>query len=585
MELQKGAMYLLENIDPEKIFMPEDFSDEQNMIANMVADFTANEIIPKLEEIDHQRAGLSRSLLVKAGELGLLSADVPEEYEGGEMGKITSAIITEYISSAGSFSVSFSAHTGIGSLPIVLFGNEKQKSKYLPDLATGRKIAAYALTEPMAGSDALAAKTKAVLTEDGKYYVLNGEKIFITNASFADVFIVYAKIDGEKFTAFIVDRDTPGFSIGPEEKKLGIKGSSTCSLIFEDARVPVENLLGEIGKGHVIAFNILNIGRYKLGLGSVGAAKAAISSATKYALERQQFGIPIAKFGMIQNKLAQMATKTYASESLIYRLVGNIEETLHGKVDGREIGAAIEEYAIECSIAKVHCSESLAYVTDEAVQIYGGYGYTQEFPAERMYRDARINRIFEGTNEVNRLIIPATLLRLGMKGKLPLLQAAQALAGQLLSLQVKAPTGEEAPLEVEFDMLDRAKKLFLLIGGSATQKYMKKLAKEQEIIEIMANMCIEIYAMESALLRAKKALAKDTASAATKVELAMAYMYDTFPKLENWAKQAIAYMFEGEELRTNLSIVKRLSKYQPANILGIRQKIAKKILEEGKYVV
>ncbi|MEG6523676.1 acyl-CoA dehydrogenase family protein [Desulfotomaculum sp. 1211_IL3151] len=586
MELQKGAMYLLENIDPEKIFIPEDFSDEQNMIANMVADFTANEIIPKLEEIDHQRAGLSRSLLVKAGELGLLAADVPEEYEGGEMGKITSAVITEYISSAGSFSVSFSAHTGIGSLPIVLFGNEKQKSKYLPDLATGRKIAAYALTEPMAGSDALAAKTKAVLTEDGQYYVLNGEKIFITNASFADVFIVYAKIDGEKFTAFIVDKDTPGFSIGPEEKKLGIKGSSTCSLIFEDARVPVENLLGEIGKGHVIAFNILNIGRYKLGLGSVGAAKAAIANATKYALERQQFGMPIAKFGMIQNKLAQMAAKTYASESLIYRLVGNIEESLQGKGNGREIGAAIEEYAVECSIAKVHCSESLGYVTDETVQIYGGYGYTQEFPAERMYRDARINRIFEGTNEVNRLIIPATLLRLGMKGKLPLLQAAQALAGQLLSLQVKAPTGEEAPLEAEFDMVDRAKKLFLLIGGSATQKYMKKLAKEQEIIEIMANLCIEIYAMESALLRAQKALAKDAAGAETKLELARAYLYDTFPKLGIWAKQAIAYMFDGgEELRTNLSIVKRLSKYQLANILGIRQNLAKKILEAGKYVV
>ncbi|WP_092482979.1 acyl-CoA dehydrogenase family protein [Desulfoscipio geothermicus] len=584
--MQKGAMFLLENIEPDKIFTPEDFADEHKMIADTVADFVENEIVPNIEELDKQKEGLMRSMLEKAGELGLLSADVPEEYEGDEMGKIASAIIAENVSAGGSFAVSHGAHTGIGSLPIILFGTEEQKRKYLPGLATGKLVAAYALTEPMAGSDALGARTKAVLSEDGKYYILNGEKIFITNAGFADVFITYAKIDGEKFTAFIVDRDTPGFSVGAEEKKLGIKGSSTCSLIFEDAKVPVENVLGEIGKGHVIAFNILNIGRYKLGAGAVGSSKAALAVAAKYALERQQFGLPLAKFGMIKNKIAQVAAKTYASESLLYRMVGEIEEVLEDETDGKEIGAAIEDYAIECSIAKVHASETLDYAVDECVQIHGGYGYTQEFPAERFYRDARINRIFEGTNEVNRLIIPGTLLRRGMKGQLPLLQAAQALAAEVTSLRAKMPTGDEAPLEIEFDMVDRAKKLFLMVGGTAAQKYMQKIVKEQEIIEIMANMAIEIYAMESALLRAKKALDNNPENAETKVELALAYVYDAFPKLDAWAKQALAYMFEaGDMLRTNLSIAKRLAKYQPVNLIGIRRKIAAKVLDAGKYVV
>ncbi|KJS71376.1 MAG: acyl-CoA dehydrogenase [Desulfotomaculum sp. BICA1-6] len=583
--MQKGGMFLLENIDPNQIFTPEDFADEHKMIAETVDDFVENEVAPKIEELDKQPPGMMRSLMEKAGEIGILSADIPEEYEGDEMGKIASAIIAENVSGGGSFSVSHGAHTGIGSLPIILFGTEEQKKKYLPGLATGKLIAAYALTEPMAGSDALGCRTKAVLTEDGKHYIMNGEKIFITNAGFADVYITYAKVDGEKFSCFIVDRDTPGFSVGPEEKKLGIKGSSTCSLVYEDALVPVENMLGEIGKGHVIAFNILNIGRYKLGAGATGAAKRALASAAKYALERQQFNLPIAKFGMIKNKIALMAAKAYASESLLYRMVGDIEESLEGKTDGKEIGATIEDYAVECSIAKVHASEALDFCVDECLQIHGGYGYTQEFVAERYYRDSRINRIFEGTNEVNRLIIPATLLRRGMKGQLPLLQAAQALVGELTSLRAKAPTGDEAPLEIEFDMLDRAKKLFLMVGGSAAQKYMQKIAKEQEIIEIMANMAIEVYAIESALLRAKKALDTDPESAETKVELALAYTYDAFPKLDAWAKQAMAYMFDGDMLRTNLSVAKRLCKYTPINVIAVRQKIAAKVFEAGKYVV
>jgi alkylation response protein AidB-like acyl-CoA dehydrogenase len=583
--MQKGGMFLLENINPNQIFTPEDFADEHKMIAETVNDFVKNEVAPKIEELDKQPPGLMRSLMESAGELGILSADVPEEYEGGEMGKIASAIIAENVSGGGSFSVSHGAHTGIGSLPIILFGTEEQKKKYLPGLATGKLIAAYALTEPMAGSDALGCRTKAVLSEDGKHYILNGEKIFITNAGFADVYITYAKVDGEKFSCFIVDRDTPGFSVGAEEKKLGIKGSSTCSLVYEDAQVPVENVLGEIGKGHVIAFNILNIGRYKLGAGATGASKRALASAAKYAMERQQFSLPIAKFGMIKNKIARMAAKAYASESLLYRMVGEIEESLEDKTEGQEIGATIEDYAIECSIAKVHASETLDFCVDECVQIHGGYGYTQEFPAERYYRDSRINRIFEGTNEVNRLIIPATLLRRGMKGQLPLMQAAQALAGELTSLRAKAPTGDEAPLEIEFDMLDRAKKLFLMVGGTAAQKYMQKIVKEQEIIEIMANMAIEVYAIESALLRAKKALDTDPESAETKVELALAYTYGAFPKLDAWAKQALAYMFDGDMLRTNLSVAKRLCKYTPINVIAVRQRIAAKVFDAGKYVV
>ncbi|MTI83978.1 MAG: acyl-CoA dehydrogenase [Firmicutes bacterium] len=584
--MQKGGMFLLEEIEPESIFTPEDFSDEHKMVADTVADFAHNELKPQLDELDAQKEGLARSLMEKAGELGLLSADVPEEYDGTDMGKVASALIAENIVAGGSFSVTHGAHTGIGTLPIVMFGTEEQKKKYLPGLANGDLVAAYALTEPNAGSDALGAKTKAALSGDGKYYILNGEKIFISNASFADVFITYAKIDGDKFTAFIVDRDTPGFSIGQEEKKLGIKGSSTCPLVFEDAKVPVENVLGEVGKGHVIAFNVLNIGRYKLGAGTVGSSKLALGEAAKYALERSQFGIPIAKFGMIQHKLAQMAIKIYASESLLYRMVGEIEEALEDKKEGSEIGKSIEEYAIECSIAKVHGSETLDYCVDEALQIHGGYGFTQEYPVERFYRDSRINRIFEGTNEVNRLIIPATLLRRGMKGQLPLMQAAQNLQEELTGLRAKMPSGDEDPMEIEFDMLHRAKKLFLLIGGTAAQKYNQKLAKEQELIQILADMAIEVYTMESALLRARKAGNNNDHNAEFKIQLATAYVYNAFPQFEVWAKEALAYMYEpGDMLRTNSSIAKRLGKYYPANVISLRKSIAARVLEEGKYVV
>lgn len=582
--LQKGGMYLLESANPADVFTPEDFTDEHKMIASTCTDFIDKEVVPRMDDLEAQKEGLMRELLTKAGDLGLLSADIEEEYGGAELGKLASIIITENISYGGSFSLGHGAHTGIGSLPIVLFGNEEQKKKYLPKLASGEWLAAYALTEPGAGSDALSAKTKAVLSEDGKYYILNGEKMFITNAGFADVFVTYAKIDGDKFTAFIVERDTPGFSTGAEEKKMGIKGSSTRSLIFEDARIPVENVLGEIGKGHVIAFNILNIGRFKLGAGVTGSAKKAIQLAVKYALQRQQFKTPIAKFGMIQTKLAQMNTRVYASESVQYRLAGLVEEALQGKKSGPEIGKAIEEYAIECSVSKVFGSEVLDFVVDEMVQIYGGYGYIQEYPAERFYRDSRINRIFEGTNEINRLIIPATLMRKAMKGELPFLQAAQALQKEVMDLKATIPADDGKPLYTERAMLALVKKLFIMTAGQAAMKYMQKLAEEQELIQIMADIAIEIYAMEACVLRAMKAWENDPASADLKIDLTKAYIYDKWPVFEKLGKEAMCYLESGDMLATQLAIVKRMTRYVPIDLINLRRKICAQVIDKESYV-
>ncbi|MHB8156391.1 MAG: acyl-CoA dehydrogenase family protein [Desulfocucumaceae bacterium] len=582
--LQKGGMFLLESVDPTTVFTPEDFTDEHKMIADTCSDFIQKYILPIIDDIDAQKEGLMKSLLVKAGELGLLSADIEEQYDGADLGKIASIIITENVCVGGSFATGLLAHTGIGSLPIVMFGNEDQKQKYLPKLGTGEWIAAYALTEPGAGSDALSAKTKAVLSDDGKNYLLNGEKIFITNAGFADVFITYAKIDGEKFTAFIVEKDTPGFSTGMEEKKMGIKGSSTRSLVFEDAKVPVENVLGEIGKGHVIAFNILNIGRFKLGAGTTGSAKKAIEYAVKYANQRVQFKQAISSFGMIQNKLAKMNAYTYASDSVQYRLAGLIEEALHDVKAGPEMGKAIEEYAIECSISKIVGSECLDYVVDECVQIHGGYGYVSEYPAERFYRDSRINRIFEGTNEVNRLIIPATLIKKAMKGDIPFMQAAMGLQKEIMNLNATIPADDDKPLYTERVMLHLAKKLLIMVAGQAAQKYMQKLAGEQELIEIMADMAIQIYTMESCILRALKAWGSDPASAEVKIDLSLAYIYEKWPMLEALAKEALCYMESGDMLATQVGIAKRMTRALPINMIGLRRKIAAKIIEKETYI-
>ncbi|MGB0090285.1 MAG: acyl-CoA dehydrogenase family protein [Planifilum fulgidum] len=585
---KKGGGFLLERPAPEEIFTPEDINEEQKMIAKTTEDFVKEKVWPVLEEIENHNFDHTVRLLKQAGELGLLGADVPEEYGGFGLDKITSTLITEKMSLGRSFGLSHGAHVGIGSLPIVFFGNEEQKKKYLPALATGEKIAAYALTEPGSGSDALGAKTTAKLSEDGKYYLLTGEKQWITNSGFADVFIVYAKIDGEKFTAFIVERDFPGVSVGPEEKKMGIKGSSTRTLILDEARVPVENVLGEPGRGHVIAFNILNIGRFKLAAGCLGSAKRAIEISAKYAKERKQFKVPIAKFGLIREKLATMAAKTYALESMVYRTGGYFEENL-SKVEGAQgadVAKAIAEYALECSINKVFGSEVLDYVVDEGVQIHGGYGFMQEYEIENMYRDSRINRIFEGTNEINRLLIPATLMRKAMKGELPLIQAAQELQEELMTMMPMLPEEEPALLEEEANLIENAKKIFLMSAGLAVEKYQMELEKQQEILRDIADIAIEIYAMESAWLRAKKALDKEgEEKARLKADLTRAYVYEAFPRVEQRARHILSAMEEGDVLRTQLSVLKKLTRYTPINEVSLKRSIAKQVLEADGYVV
>jgi alkylation response protein AidB-like acyl-CoA dehydrogenase len=588
-ELIKGGSFLISETDPQTVFTPEDFNDLHKMIADTVAGFVKEKVEPLTDAIEKMEEGVAVNLMRQLGELGLLGSDIPEKYGGAEADKISSLIIAEQMSRAGSLSVAFGAHTGIGTLPILFFGNEEQKKKYLPDLATGRKIAAYALTEADAGSDAMNAKTKAVLTEDGKHYVLNGSKQFITNASWADVIITYAKVDGEHFTAFIVDRDTPGVSIGAEEHKMGIKGSSTCSVILEDAKVPVENLLGKVGKGHQVAFNILNIGRFKLGVGCVGGTKYALELSSKYAQEREQFNMPIAKFGLIKNKIADMNIRTYVTESICYR-TGGLIESLVENLDmdaedaGQKVAEGIQEYATECSVAKIYGSEALDFVADEAVQIHGGYGYSQEYTVERIYRDSRINRIFEGTNEINRMIIPATLLKKAQKGEIPLIQAAMKLQEELLM-----PTMQEESDEVlakETQAIENFKKVFLLISGTAAQKYGEKLAREQEILARMADMVDEVFAAESALLRAKKILAnKGEAAAALSIKMTTCYVNDVVPKFDAWAKEVIAAMEEGDTKRTLFSVLRKLTRFEQDNVIQMKREIADAVYKSNKYTV
>jgi len=583
-DLTKGGAFLIEATKPENVFTPEDFTREHQMIAETAKAFVEGEILPVQEQLEHQDWNLTVKLLQKAGELGLLAADVPEEYEGLGADKVTSALITEYITRGGSFALSHGAHVGIGSLPIVFFGNEEQKQKYLPALAAGEKIAAYALTEPGSGSDALGAKTTARLSEDGKYYVLNGTKQFITNSAFADIFIVYAKIDGDKFSAFIVEKEYEGVSTGPEEKKMGIKASSTRPLILEDAKVPVENLLGEAGRGHVIAFNILNIGRYKLALGCVGAMKSALETSVKYAKERKQFKTPIANFPLIAQKLADMNIRNYVVESMCYRSTGDIDGQLaqlgHSN-DGRIVAKAIEEYAMECSINKVYASEALDFVVDEAVQIHGGYGFIQDYGVERMYRDSRINRIFEGTNEINRLIIPDTLLRKAMKGELPLLQAAQGLQEELMGM-LPLPDESET-FGVENHLLDMMKKVFLFVGGTAVQKYQQALKDEQEVLAELANISMEVYALESALLRAQKALDKG-AAADNKVDMVRVFAREAMSRVEVSARNVLSAMEEGDTLRTQLAVLRKLTRFQPVNAKELKRNIASRVIEAERYL-
>ena len=585
-----GGSFLLDERRPDEVFTPEDFTEQHQMIGQTTEEFALNEILPNVEKIEHKDFSVTRDLLKKAGELGLSAVEIPEAYGGLEMDKVTAAVIADHIAKYAGFATTWGGHTGIGTLPLVYFGTEEQKKKYLPRLAAGDIVGAYALSEASSGSDALNCRTRATLSPDGKHYILNGEKMWITNAGFADLFTVFAKIDGEKFTAFLVERTFPGFSVGGEEHKMGIRGSSTCPIILNDCKVPAENLLGDIGKGHVIAFNILNVGRFKLGAMCVGGARLALENAVGYAKQRKAFTKVIADFGLVREKIANMASLIYVGESLVYRTVALMDAALN-EVDKSAADApkqtlkAIEEYAVECSILKVWGSEMIDYVADETVQIYGGYGFVEEYPAERTYRDARINRIFEGTNEINRLIITGFLLKRAMSGQLPLMAAIKNLMDEVLS---GPSSGEEieGPLAEERKIVGQAKKLGLFAAGAATQKYMQAIQDQQEIMGAIADMTIETYAMESAVLRAQKIVeAKGESAAALPVAMTRVYLSQAFEKVESAARKIIAAVAEGDMLRTQLAILRRLAKYEPFNTIELRQQIAQKVIERGKYTL
>lgn len=585
----KGGSFLTEDVDINRVFTPEDFTEEHKMIAKTTEDYVKNDVFPVVPNLENHEFEHSVKLLKKAGELGLLAIDVPEEYDGLGLDKITSALVTEKMAVVGGFSITHGAHVGIGSLPIVLFGNDEQKSRYLPKLSKGALIAAYALTEPGSGSDALGAKTVARLNEAGTHYILNGEKQWITNSGFADIFIVYAKIDGEKFTAFIVERDFGGVSTGAEEKKMGIKSSSTRTLILDDVAVPVENLLGEVGRGHVIAFNILNIGRYKLGVGTIGSSKRALDITIQYTNERKQFNTPISSFNLTKEKLANMAAQIYASESLIYRTVGYFEDNMgqmsdEQKKDGKKIAEAIAEYAIECSINKVFGSEVLDYVADEAVQLHGGYGYMAEYEVERIYRDSRINRIFEGTNEINRLIVPGTFMKKAMKGELPLLEQAQALQQEILTM-VPEDIADE-PLAQEKYLVKMAKKIALLTAGTAALKYGNKLEDEQEILVNIANIANQLFAMESAVLRTQKAIDRDGVDkAAQKLLYTEIFSQDAFETILAEARDTLVNSSSGDNQRMMLSALRKFGRYAPKKTIKLKRQAAEALIAAEKFIV
>jgi len=584
-----GGEFLIGDVGHGDVFTPEDFTEEHKMILETAKDFISKEINPVIDRLEEKNHELVLDLLKKAGELGLLGTDVPEEYGGMGLDKVSTTVVGEAMGTAGSFSVVYGAHTGIGTLPIVYFGNEEQKKKYLPKLAGGDWCAAYCLTESGAGSDALNARTKAVLSPDGKYYILNGEKMFITNAGWASSFVVYAKVDGQHFTGFIVEKTFPGVSTGAEEKKMGAHGSSTRPVIFEDAKVPVENLMYEVGKGHKIAFNILNIGRWKLGAMTMGGCKGCVTGAVKYAKGRVQFKVPISSFGMIKQKIADMAIRTYMSESMMYRLAGMFDDKLgtldeKAKKSGAETAKAIEEYAPECSISKVYGSECLDFCTDEYVQILGGYGYCSEYPAERYYRDARINRIWEGTNEINRMLVPGTMLQRALKGQLALLPAAQAVAGELMTYSPLSVQLPDTPLALQQHVIKMSKKLALMVAGVAAQKFGPGLVKEQEVMGKIADMVIEIFAMESGLLRTLKLIEKEGEEKAKyHIAAVKAYVDDTIPRIESWAKQVISHVESGDMLRTQLAGVKKLARYQPIDAINEKRLVADRIIELESY--
>ncbi|MCU0661501.1 MAG: acyl-CoA dehydrogenase family protein [Myxococcota bacterium] len=588
-KLFAGAEFLVTDPNPADIFTPEDFTEEHRLIRDTARDFVKDDIEPNAERIDAKEEGVALGLFAKAGELGLLGTDVPEEYGGLGLDKVSTTIVTEAFGNSGSFAGLHGAHTGIGTLPIVWFGTEAHKQKYLAKLASGEWIGAYCLTESGSGSDALAAKAKAVLSADGKHYILNGEKIFITNAGWANTFVVYAKVDGDKFTGFLIEAGTPGLTTGREEHKLGMHGSSTRTVILEDVKVPVENVLYEVGKGHKIAFNVLNIGRWKLGAGSLGGAKGAINGSIQYAKQRIQFDRPIASFGMIRAKIADMTMRTYAAESAVYRLAGMLDDRMatlsaQDKKNGEKLAKAVEEYAVECSIAKVLGSEVLSYCCDEYVQILGGYGYITEYPAERYYRDSRINRIWEGTNEINRMLIPGTILRRAMEGRVNLLGAAQAVAKELIEFSPMGVQIPDEPLGLQGHCVKMMKKIALMLAGLAAQKYGPKLSEEQEILAGLADTVMDIFAAESAVLRTRKIIATVGADKA-KGQIAATELFidTTLPILEQRGKRLLTHMEKGDMLRTQLAGLRKLAKYQPIDAIDRSRIVADLVTERECY--
>jgi alkylation response protein AidB-like acyl-CoA dehydrogenase len=584
----KGGSFLLESPLPGDVFTPADLTDDQKLIGQTAEEFVVKEVLPLVKDLENKKAGLMASLVKKGGELGLMGGGVPEQYGGAGLDKIATTVLTEKLSLYGGFAVTHGAHAGIGTLPIVYFGTEEQKKKYLPKLATGELIGAYCLSEPQAGSDAQNSLTRAELNSEGTHYILNGQKMWITNGGFADVYVVFAKVNGEKFTAFIVERTFPGFKAGNEEHKMGIHGSSTTPIFLENCKVPKENVLHEIGRGHIVAFNILNAGRFTLGASCVGGAKNVMSTSSKYSKERKAFGKQIGEFGLIREKLAEMAIQIYAVESMVYRSAGNIEAAMAAASvsGGDKIQSAmkvLEEYAIESSIAKVYGSEMLDYVVDEGVQIFGGYGFHEDYAVCRAYRDSRINRIFEGTNEINRMLIIQMLMKRAMGGQLALIPAAMKLADEILA----GPSFEEAPegvLADEARVVANAKKMFLQAAGGAVQKFREKLAEEQELIGALSNMVMEIYAMESCLLRAQKAAgAKGESATKIMIDAARVFVAEAAERVEHEAKRAVTAVNEGDMLTTQMAVLKRFGKRAPVDTIALRRGVATAIQAQDRY--
>ena len=585
----KGGSFLVENRTPTEVFTPEDLSEEQRQMAATVAQFARDEILPAAEEIEEKKPGVLAALMRKAAELGFASVDIPEEYGGLGMDKTTSTLITDHLSVLASFSTAFGAHIGIATLPLVWYGSEEQKQRYLPKLASGEWLGAYGLSEASSGSDAMNIRTRATLSADGTTYTLNGEKMWITNCGIAGLYTVFAKIDGEKLSAFLIERDTPGLTVGAEEHKLGIRGSSTCPLVLQDCKVPAGNLLGEPGKGHHIAFNVLNVGRFKLGVACIGGARHALAHTIEYAKQRKAFGKAIAEFGLIQRKIAQGATQLYAAESMAYRTVGMIDASLeqlgdHASRSSREIQKCIEEYAVECSILKVYGSEMLTVVADELIATMGGYGYVEEYPAERFYRDARINRIFEGTNEINRLIITGWLMKRALSGDLPLLGAIKTLMDEVTqppSLDGSVDMGEA--LARESELLAALKKIALFAAGVASQRFMAALQEQQEVMADLADIITQVFALESALLRARKLGRSGKHSAKVAADMTGLLADESVAMAEQAAKRVLAACGEGDMLRTQLAILRRLARFTPADSVGLSRAVARECIQAGKY--